>query len=104
MNHDLIDAEHDTETHTDSSTWLLFLWPQHRLGEREQNVEDDGEAESPVNLYVWVIGQVDCQVVTSVLVSASTSFKAIFCLNYFLVSFQVFWIVVLLLGLFMRNF
>ena len=77
----LVDAEHDTQAHGDSGAWFLLLAAQDGLCECEQHVEHDAEAETPVDFYVRVIGQVNAQVVPRVLISASGPLQALVCLD-----------------------
>ena len=67
----LVNAEHDTQAHGHSDAGLLLLVCKNGLSEREQHVENDCEAETPVDFDVGVVGQVDRQVVPSVLVAAA---------------------------------
>ena len=75
--HNLVDAEHDAEAHADASAWLLLNAAQNGLRVSEQHVEHDGEAQAPVDLDVWVVGQVDGQVVARVLISATLALEAL---------------------------
>lgn len=77
----LINAEHDSKSHANPDTELLLLVSQNRLRESEQDVENDSEAETPVNFHVGIVGEIDGQVVASVLISASSALETLLCSN-----------------------
>ena len=56
---DLIYAEHDTQAHSHPDAWLLLFIRKNGLSEREQHVEYDGEAKTPINLNIGIVWQID---------------------------------------------
>ena len=92
QDHDLIDAEHDTEAHSHTNARFLLNRAQHTLCEGEQHVEDDGEAKTPIDLNVRVIGQIDRQVVPGVLVATPLSLQTLLGLDDLLIAALQLWV------------